>query len=175
MRNATKIAEQATYTFLANGDLSVEGAGIIYKNFSGEPTQVNPAGGKRTFGLVVTQEVADRLVEQGWNVKHKPPREEGDDELFYTEIVVNMDSMYPPKLNLVTVYGNKEAMIPLTADNVGELDRNILKDVDLVIHPYSHGRSNAAGSTVKGYLKTLYATQDNQIDFGGKYARFYEN
>ena len=173
MRNATDIAKEAQYTRLANGDLEVRGAAIIYKNFSGEPTQFNPSGGKRTFALVVPQDIADKLVEDGWNVKHRPPREEGDDEMFYTEIVVNLNSQFPPKLHLVTRYGDRETKIDIDETNIDELDKNFLIDIDLIVHPYAHGRMNAAGATVKGYLKTLWATQEPPMEFGGKYDRFY--
>lgn len=175
MRNATDIAKEAKYNFMANGDLTVEGAAIIYKNFSGEPTQFNPSGGKRTFSLVVPQNIADELVNRGWNVKHRSPRDEGDDDMFYTEIVVNMGSMYPPKVALVFKYGDHANMKELDADSISELDKNILMDIDLIIHPYNHGRVNAAGATVKGYLKTFYATTEPPLDFGGKYAHFYNN
>lgn len=173
MRNATDIAKQAKYTRMANGDLAVEGAAIIYKNFSGDPTAFNPAGGKRTFALVVPQNVADDLVEDGWNVKHRPPREEGDDDMYYTEVVVNLASQFPPKLCLIVCFGERKKMIELNEENVSELDKNFLSNVDLIIHPYAHGRANAAGATVKGYLKTLYATQEPISDFGGKYDQFY--
>ena len=173
MRNATEVAKEAKYTRLANGDLAVEGAAIIYKNFSGDPTTFNPSGGKRTFSLVVPQDIADSLVEEGWNVKHRSPREEGDDDMFYTEVVVNLNSQFPPKLHLITKFGERERIMELNEDNVSELDKNYLKVVDLVIHPYNHGRMNAAGATVKGYLKTLYATMEPASDFGGKYDRFY--
>ena len=65
-------------------------------------------------------------------------------------------------------------MTSLTADNVSLLDTSILTNIDLVIHPYAHGRTNAAGATVKGYLKTMYATTEPVVDFGGKYSRFME-
>ena len=173
MRNAKEIAKEATYTRLANGDWAIEGASIIWKNFSGKPTDVNPAGGKRTFSLVLTKDVADALVEEGWRVKCRAPQDEGDDELLYTEIVVNMESQYPPKLHMLTRYGDRERLLELNSENISELDRNVLYDVDLVVHPYAHGRTNSAGTTIKGYLKTLYATQESPMDFGGKYARFY--
>lgn len=172
--SAVDVANQAVYTILSNGDLSVEGAAIIYRNFAGEPTKFNPQGGKRTFALVLNQPIADRLVDMGWNVKHRPPREEDDDDLYYTEIVVNMGSDYPPRVNLVTKYGDKESMIRLDEETLNLLDNTIITNVDLIIHPYIHGRSNAAGATVKGYLKTLYATSEPIMDFGGKYERFYE-
>ena len=174
MRNAMDVAREAKYTRLANGDWSIEGAAIIFKNFGGEPTQFNPNGGKRTFALVVPQDIADKLVEEGWNVKHRPPREEGDDDLFYTEIVVNLESTYPPRLHLVTRYSTRETMLDLDATTISELDKNVLFDVDIVVHPYVHGRANASGATVKGYLKTLYATMEPPMDFGGKYERFYD-
>lgn len=172
MSRATEIAKTARYTRRPNGDLSVEGAAIIYKNFSGRPTPINPAGGKRTFNLVVPKELADDLVSEGWNVKYRPPREEGDDDMFYTEIVVRMDSQYPPKMFLIFERADGSNMIQLNEETVHELDDNRLKNVDLIIHPFAHGRVNAAGSTVKGYLTALYATQDPMLDFDGKYERF---
>lgn len=171
---AVEVANRAQYTKLNNGDLSVEGAAIIYKNFAGAPTNFNPNGGKRTFALVLTRSVADMLVEEGWNVKHRPPRDEGDDDLYYTEIVLNMESEYPPRVNLLTRYGDRENLVKLDSETVGLLDNSILVDIDLVIHPYRHGRANAAGATVKGYLKVMYATTEPYMDFGGKYDRFYE-
>ncbi len=172
--SAVDVANKADYSFLANGDLVVEGGAIIYRNFAGQPTKFNPTGGKRTFALVVPQQVADQLVDRGWNVKHRPPRDEEEDDMFWTEIVVNLESEFPPRINLVTRYGERENMTPLTADNVSLLDTSILTNIDLVIHPYAHGRTNAAGATVKGYLKTMYATTEPVVDFGGKYSRFME-
>ena len=118
--------------------------------------------------------VADQLIDRGWNVKHRPPRDEEEDDMYYTEIVVNMESEFPPRINLLTRYGEKENMVQLNEENVSLLDTSILTDIDLVIHPYAHGRTNAAGATVKGYLKTMYATTEPVVDFGGKYSRFME-
>ena len=173
MRNATTVAKEAHYSKLSNGDLSVEGAAIIYKNFDGGPTKFNPAGGKRTFSLVVPQDIADQLVADGWNVKVRHSEDGPEDDMFYTEIVVNLESQYPPKLHLITRFAERESMIELDASNIKELDNNFLYNVDLIIHPFNHGRVNAAGATVKGYLKTLYATVEPSMDFGGKYNHLY--
>ena len=172
---ATDIAKEAKYVRLANGDLSVEGAAIIYKNFSGNPTNVNPSGGKRTFALVVPQSVADDLVAEGWNVKQKAPAEEGDEPMFYTEIVVNMNSQYPPKLHLLTKSGERESIIDLDENTINELDRNALTDIVMTIRPYQHGRYNAAGSTVKGYLQSMFATQHKTVEYCGMYEKYYNN
>lgn len=170
--SATDVANQAKYSFLNNGDLVVEGGAIIYKNFAGQPTRFNPAGGKRTFALVLSQDIADELVNRGWNVKHRPSNEDDENDLFWTDVVVNLDSEYPPRVNLLTRYGEKENMVRLDHESISILDNSILTDIDLVIHPYAHGRVNAAGATVKGYLKTMYATTEPVVDFGGKYDRF---
>lgn len=172
--SAVDVANGGKYSFLNNGDLVVEGGAIIYRNFAGQPTKFNPNGGKRTFALVIPQMVADQLIDRGWNVKHRPPRDEEEDDMYYTEIVVNMESEFPPRINLLTRYGEKENMVQLNEENVSLLDTSILTDIDLVIHPYAHGRTNAAGATVKGYLKTMYATTEPVVDFGGKYSRFME-
>ena len=173
MMLASDVAKNAKYTRLSNGDLEVQGAGIIFKNFSGAPTEFNPAGGKRTFSLVLPKELADDLVEEGWNVRRRAAKDEGDEDMFYTEIVVNMNSNYPPKLHILYRYDDREKLVLLDEASLDELDNNLLSDVDVIIHPFNHGRANSAGATVKGYLKSLYATQVPSIEFGGKYNRFY--
>ena len=118
------VNENSKFELLINGNLNVERAGMIYKNFTGKPTVVNPAGGKRTFSLVLTKEYAERLHDQGWNIKVKEVRDqlgenektrtvswtdycdnyktEFDHALIYTEVVVNENSEYPPKIYKVS-------------------------------------------------------------------------
>ena len=170
---ASDVAKEAKYIRLTNGDLEVQGAGIIFKNFSGAPTEFNPAGGKRTFSLVLPKELADDLAEEGWNIRRRSAKDDGDEDMFYTEIVVNMNSKYPPKLHILYRYDDREKLVLLDEASLDELDNNLLSDVDILIHPFNHGRSNSAGATVKGYLKSLYATQVPSVEFGGKYNRFY--
>ena len=117
---------ESKFELLINGNLNVENAAMIYKNFSGKPTRVNPQGGKRTFSLALNKEFAERLSDMGWNVKVKEVRdqlEEGettrtvnfddyvrnyatefDHALIYTEIVVNENSEYPPKIYKVSEF-----------------------------------------------------------------------
>lgn len=155
---------------LKNGDLSVENAVIVWPNFAGNPTDFNPAGGKRTFVLLLTPEVADDLKSEGWNIKCKPPKEDGDEPLYITEIVVNMESQFPPKVCLVTEYRSERSMTNLDEDTIAELDKIDYENVDVIIHPYEHGRSSV--STIKGYARSIYITQAQNNDFGGKYADY---
>lgn len=168
-----EIARTATYTKLDKNDWGVTGAAIMFKNFSGTATDVNPIPGKRSFALVLPKEMADILTSEGYNVKQRAIDPDTDDYIYYTEIVVNFDSQWPPRIHMVTVFGGNENVIRITAENAFELDKNQLKDIELIIHPYQHGRSNPSGSTVKGYLRSLNATQVGGNDFiGEKYARF---
>ena len=185
---------ESKFELLINGNLNVERAAMIYKNFSGKPTKVNPAGGKRTFSLVLNEEYAERLFDQGWNVKVKEVRdqvEEGeitrtvgwqdyvnnyknvfDHALIYTEVVINENSDYPPKIYKVSEFNGEKTMALIPPDQWYRMDEMELSNIDIVIHPYTHGRSIANPDAKKGYLKSMYAVVVPVSDFGGKYAGY---
>lgn len=185
---------ESKFELLMNGNLNVENAAMIYKNFSGKPTFVNPQGGKRTFSLALGRDIAEKLNDMGWNVKVKEVRdqlEEGektrtvnfgdyvtsyqtefDHSLIYTEIVVNEDSEYPPKIFKVSEFNGEKTMALIPPEQWFRLDESELINVDIVIHPYQHGRSIANPNAKKGYLKSMYAMAVPVSDFGGKYADY---
>lgn len=170
--NASKVANNSTYILQNSGDLVVKHAAILWSNFAGEPTRVNPAGGKRTFNLVLTEEVGNDLKAAGWNVKFREPREEGDDPLVYTEIVVNMESTYPPTIHLCTDFNGRKSRTELNADDVSTLDRMRFTDISVMVHPFEHGRTNSAGATVKGYLRSMDLVAENTDIFAEDYAEY---
>lgn len=184
---------ESKFELLINGNLNVERAAMIYKNFSGKPTRVNPAGGKRTFSLVLNKEFAEKLDAAGWNIKVKEVRdqlEEGettqtvswqdyitnyektfDHALIYTEIVVNENSEYPPKIYKVSEFNGEKTMALVPPEQWYRMDESELTNIDVAIHPYTHGRSIANPNAKKGYLKSMYA-MTVPVDFGGKYAEY---
>lgn len=185
---------ESKFELLINGNLNVERAAMIYKNFTGKPTRVNPAGGKRTFALALNQEFAEKLDSLGWNVKVKEVRDqvvegemtrtvgfqdymanyrtEFDHALFYTEIVVNEHSEYPPKIYKVSEFNGEKTMAIVPPEQWYRMDESELMNVDVSIHPYQHGRSLANPDAKKGYLKSMYAMAVPVNDFGGKYADY---
>lgn len=185
---------ESKFELLINGNLNVENAAMIYKNFSGKPTRVNPQGGKRTFSLALNKEYAERLSDMGWNVKVKEVRdqlEEGettrtvgwddyvanyatefDHALIYTEIVVNENSEYPPKIYKVSEFNGEKTMALVPPEQWYRMDESELMNVDVSIHPYTHGRSLANPDAKKGYLKSMYAMAIPVNEFGGKYADY---
>ena len=150
--------------------LSVEHAVLMYKNFEGRPDRFNVKGGKRTFNLVLSNDAAHELKEMGWNVKEKAPRDVDEDWLYTTEIVVNMDSQYPPKIYICTEKNGKKRMVKLDADMVKELDTGEFSNIDVIINPYEHDKD--ARFRYKGYCQKLFATQAVSTDFGDKYADY---
>lgn len=164
---ARKVNE-TVITRMVDGNIRVENAIIIYTNFAGNPTNLNPQGGKRTFGLCLNQEWADRLKDN-WNVK--VIELENGDRLYHTEIVVNDQSQYPPKLYTLTEFMGKKTMTELKPELYRKLDTDMIVSLDLEIHPYVHGRGGNPNAT-KGYLKNLWAQLQSVNDFGGKYAEY---
>jgi hypothetical protein len=172
LREAAQVAKDSTYKRMFNGDLAVEGAAIIWTNFEGRPTKYVAAGGKRTFVLVLSKTMAEQLKEEGWNVKVREPQEEGDEVIYHTEIVVNIDAKIPPKVVLLSEFRGKKTSMKLTGDNIRRLDRVNIANVDLIIRPFTHGFSSVA--TIKGYANTIYVTQGPDTNFDGKYAEYEE-
>jgi len=159
-------AQESKFELNERGTLTVENAFLFWTNFKGLPTEYNKQGGRRTFCISLTKEIADRLQEEGWNVKYREPRNEDDDPFYFTECVVNMNSNYEPRIMLCSEWNGKKSMNRLHGDAVGKLDDLRFENIDVVIdsHRYEKG--------AKGYCNTLVATQRKSDLFGGKYAEY---
>ena len=144
--------------------LEIENARIRWKNFSGEPDKFHPKGGYRNFNVDIEDpEMAQKLANDGWNVKIHPPKEEGDDPLHTLEVAVSFDN-YPPKIVMVTSRNKVE----LDEDSVHVLDTADILTSDLIISPYNYDVNGKTG--IKAYLKTGYITIEEDR-FAEKYDR----
>lgn len=131
-------------------EISMENARIIFRNFRGEEQKFNPAG-KRNFSVIIPEEMEDRLIEDGWNIKHLSPRDEDDVPTAYLQVAVSYDN-YPPLAYMIS-NGRKTL---LDSDSIELLDRAEIENVDLVITPYIWDVNGKGG--VKAYLKEIYVT-----------------
>lgn len=156
----------AKFTFLENGRLVAEDARIVFRNFEGNEGRYNRAG-DRNFALVIDNpEVCDILTDEGWNVKIRPPREDGDDPFCYLPVSVSYRyERLAPKVWTHTRRANNL----LTEETVGNLDYAELAVVDLIINP-RHWIDDATGEDkIKAYLMEMHATLVEDY-FADKYA-----
>lgn len=139
-------------TFAPNGTLQVDDATLLFRNFRGEGSDYNREGDRNFCLLIDDPDIADRLIESGWNVKIKEPRNPEDGPFMYMKVKVNFNEYGP---NVFLVCGSKR--MRLTEDNVGILDRIAITNVDLDINPYDWERNGNKGRSA--YLDGIEVTQ----------------
>lgn len=144
-----------------NGNIAIENAHIMFRNFRGEASKFNAAG-KRNFCVRLDQDIADQMIHDGWNVKFLRPREEGDEPTPYIQVAVSFDNIEP---NIFTITGNHKNR--LNSDTIDILDYAEIENIDLIIRPYNWEVNGKTG--VKAYVKNMYVTLVED-EFADKYA-----
>lgn len=149
-------------TFAPRGILQIDDARIIFRNFSGEPSKYNREG-DRNFALVIpNSDLAERLSEDGWNVKINDPREEGDDPFIYLPVKVKFNEKGP---NVYLISGSRKNK--LDEESVGILDDIDIRSVSMDIRPYDWEVNGKTGRAA--YLQSIEVIQE--IDrFAARYA-----
>ena len=159
--------------FLDNGIVQIDGARITFKNFAGAPSQYNREG-DRNFAIIIPNgDIAEKLVDMGYNVRTKPPRDEEDSEFIYLPVKVKWSTRVVGESDN---HRNRGPMIYLRTgtarnlineDMVGMLDEIDIKNVDMDIRPYDWKVGAKSGRTA--YLSAMEVTQN--IDrFAARYA-----
>ena len=139
-------------------DVTMEGVQIRIRNFSGKEGRYNPKG-QRNFLVLLNDDVAEKMDNDGWNVKYLKPRDEDERPQPFLKVKVNFDSEPAPRLVLVTTR-NKTT---LGADDVMLLDWADIISTDLIISPYHWDVEGKQGITA--YLRSGYFTIDeNELD-----------
>lgn len=150
-----------------NNEITMEGVRIVFRNFAGEERKYNNAG-DRNFAVVLTPEQAAEMEADGWNVKRRPPKEEGDDEFCFLKVTVSYKGR-PPRLIMITKSQNRRTT--LDEDTAEMLDYAEYDNVDLIIRPYDWEVNGNTGR--KAYLKLIYMTiHEDDLDL--KYAHIRE-
>lgn len=139
-------------TFAPRGILQIDDARIIYRNFSGAPSKYNREGDRNFAVVIPDQDIADALVNEGWNVKIKPPRDEDDAPFMYLPVKVKFNDRGP------TVYlKTGDRVNTLDEESVGILDNVDILGVDLDVRPYDWEVNDKTGRTA--YLQSIHVTQ----------------
>lgn len=137
-----------------NGMLQIDDAKIIFRNFSGKEQKYNREG-ERNFALIIdSQEIADKLIEDGWNVRIKAPREEGDMPFMYLKVKIKFND-YGPRIFLRS--GNSRTM--LNEETVNCLDGIDIRNVDMDISPNIWEDDNGEEHKT-AYLRSMEVIQE---------------
>lgn len=133
--------------------LRIDNAKILggtFRNFSGHPDKYNP-NGKRNFAILIDdEEIKDALLNdvnefgEGWNVKVKAPREDGDGPFMFLKVNIKFNGRGP------AIYlKSGDAVNRLDEDDIDQLDQIDIECADLDIRPYD-------GETVTGPFRSAY-------------------
>lgn len=149
-------------TFAPRGILQINDARIVFRNFRGEGGPYNREG-DRNFALVIpNKDIADELIKDGWNVKIKEAREEGDQPFIFLTVKVKFNDIGP---HIYLKTGN--AVNKLDEETVSCIDDIDIRSVNLDISPYDWEINGKTGRTA--YLQSMEIIQE--IDrFAARYA-----
>lgn len=146
-------------------NINIEGARLIFRNFQGKKSDYNEEG-NRNFGVLLDEELAERLKEDGWKVKYLRPREDDPDQIKQPWLPVRIKfNPYPPIAVLINSRGKKK----LDEETIDQLDWSVIKNCDLIIRPYNYPAIKGRPAGVSAYLKAIYVTI-SEDQFAQKYS-----
>lgn len=134
-------------------NIIIENARIMYRNFAGAESQYNREGDRNFCVIIPDQEYAQQLLEDGWNVKIRPSRDEEEPPMNYLKVAVKYGKIEP---DICIVNPRTRLKRRLDADTVQLLDQVNFENIDLIIRPYTWEVNGKIG--VAAYIKELYAT-----------------
>ena len=139
-------------TYAPKGILQIDDCRIVYRNFAGRGSKYNREG-DRNFAIVIPdRETADALINAGWSVKIKPPRDEDEEPFMTLPVKVKFNENGP---NAYLASGRK--MTKLDDTTIGILDDVDISSVDLDVRPYDWVINDTTGRSA--YLQSIKVTQ----------------
>lgn len=140
-------------TFAPRDILQIDEARIVYRNLSGRGDKYNREGDRNFAVLIPNEDIARELLDRGWNVKIKPPREEGDEPFIFLPVKVKFNDRGP---NVYLRTGRVQNR--LDEESVSCLDNIDIVSVDLDIRPFDWDVNGKTGRTA--YLQSMRVTQN---------------
>lgn len=140
-------------TYAPRDILQIDDARIIYRNFAGRGDKYNREGDRNFAVVIPDEEMANELTNLGWNVKIKPPREDGDMPFMFLPVKVKFNDRGP---NVYLKTGDVQNK--LDEESVGLLDNIDIIGVDLDIRPFDWDVNGKQGRTA--YLQSIRVIQD---------------
>ena len=145
-----------------NGVLEINNARIIYRNFSGTASKFNREGDRNFAVIIPDEDICNQLVDAGWSVKIKDPRDDYEEPFRYLPVKVKFNNRGP---GAYLVSG--DATTRLTEDTIGIIDDIDIACVNMDIRPYDWEVNGKTGRSA--YLQAIEVIQ-NSDRFGAKYS-----
>ena len=140
-------------TFAPREILQIDDARIIYRNFSGTQSKFNREGDRNFAVIIPNSDIANKLIEKGWNVKIKPPREDGDEPFMYLPVKIKFNDRGPNIYLQTGKFRNR-----LDEESVKCIDSIDISNVDLDIRPFDWEVNGKTGRTA--YLQSMLVYQN---------------
>lgn len=140
-------------TFAPNNILQIDEAKIIFRNFSGVGSKFNREGDRNFSVLIEDEDVANALADRDYNVKIKPPREDGDVPFMHLPVKVKFNDR-GPRVFLKT----GDRVNELDEESVSCLDDIDISSVDMDLRTYEWEVNGKTGRTV--YLQSMHVIQE---------------
>ena len=140
-------------TFAPNNILQIDEAKIIFRNFAGVGSKFNREGDRNFSVLIEDEDVANALADRDYNVKIKPPREEGDTPFMHLPVKVKFNER-GPRVFLKT----GERVNELDEESIAVIDDIDIASVDMDLRTYEWEVNGKTGRTV--YLQSMHVVQE---------------
>jgi hypothetical protein len=91
------------------------------------------AKGDRNFAVILDQDVAQQLANDGWNIKQLKPREDEDEPTPYLSVAVKMDGKRPPNIIMIGGDSGTRTSSTRTPSACWTVD---IGNIDMVLRPF---------------------------------------
>lgn len=148
-------------------DVELEDAQVkwAFSHFDGREDTFN-ASGDHNFTVILPEETAKKLMDEGWAVRELEGYEEGDPPEYILKIKISY-RYEPPKIYLIK--GDRK--LRAEERDLADITRSTCEQVDVIITPSRWVNGNRSGITA--YAKELYA-KVRESRFSANYADYQE-
>ncbi len=146
--------------------ISIENTRFIFEtNFSGDPRRDKFGSDKRYCNIVIPEQLAEELIDEGFNVRSTDPKDGEYEKTYFVKATVNYDSKFPPRIYLVS--GDNPPAL-LDSESVCNIDTMYIRNVNVILSKYYNAKTDKWSL----YVRTMYIEQELDSDpFAARYRR----